>query len=80
MTSEISKNHENYSKKRTGKRRSFTLKNHCPNCHAKDYRRTQRKGLLEGLLTILQLYPFRCRNYQCNNRFFKFGRGQSTLE
>jgi hypothetical protein len=79
MTSQISKNsREKNSANRSGKAASFTTKNCCPNCHSTDYRRTQRQGFLERLLALFRVYPFRCRNYLCNLRFFKFGRGQGS--
>jgi hypothetical protein len=74
MTSQISKkSREKNSKIRSGKATNFTTKNHCPNCHSQDYRRTQRQGFIETLLSIFKIYPFRCKNYLCNRRFFKLG-------
>ncbi len=78
MTSQISKSREKTPYNRSRKAANFTTKNHCPKCHAQDYRRTQRQGFLEALLSLLKVYPFRCKNHLCNLRFFKFGRSRGS--
>jgi predicted RNA-binding Zn-ribbon protein involved in translation (DUF1610 family) len=44
----------------------------CPKCGSDEILRSQRRGL-DKLLSIANLYPYRCRNYNCETRFYSFG-------
>jgi hypothetical protein len=53
--------------------RHRTISSHdlqCPACHEKQIRRSQRRGLLERLASLVRRYPFRCDN--CRYRFKRF--------
>gem|GEM_PF-3187852 len=39
----------------------------CPNCNGLVMRRSKRRGRLEWLLSVLQMYPYRCEI--CHRRF-----------
>ena len=41
---------------------------HCPKCEGTLARRSHRDGLAENMLSLLYVYPFRCR--LCGHRFF----------
>jgi hypothetical protein len=74
MNSQISKSKAKDVKKPRSGGEAFTTKSYCPYCHSNSFRRTQRRGFLEKLLSIVNFLPFRCLNYSCNGRFFKFGK------
>ncbi len=40
----------------------------CPKCDGRLARRSHRDGLVEQLISLLYVYPFRCQ--QCSHRFF----------
>jgi CheY-like chemotaxis protein len=42
----------------------------CPHCGWSNVRPSSRRGLLDSVLAIMFLTPFRCRN--CRHRFFRF--------
>ncbi len=44
----------------------------CPKCGKHNIRPSPRQGLVDGLLAVVFLAPFRCRN--CRVRFFRFSK------
>jgi CheY-like chemotaxis protein len=44
----------------------------CPRCGLKNIRHSPRRGLIDGVLAVLFLAPFRCRH--CRHRFFRFSK------
>ena len=44
----------------------------CPKCGWSNIRPSLRHGIIDGLLSIARLAPFRCRN--CRHRFYRFSR------
>ena len=44
----------------------------CPRCGLKNIRHSPRRGFIDGILAVLFLAPFRCRN--CRHRFFRFSK------
>jgi hypothetical protein len=52
----------------------FTLRRRCPACKDPNIRRTGRQGWLEKVLSIINFYPFRCTNYECNHRFMRMSK------
>ncbi len=44
----------------------------CPRCGWKNVRHSPRRGFIDGILAVLFLAPFRCRN--CRHRFFRFSK------
>src|SRR5260370_15646035 len=44
----------------------------CPRCGLKNIRHSPRRGLIDGVLAVFFLAPFRCRN--CRHRFFRFSK------
>lgn len=42
----------------------------CPNCTSIDIRRANRKGLIENMLRLFSIAPFRCR--ACRHKFYRF--------
>jgi hypothetical protein len=49
----------------------------CPKCKSHNIRRSQRRGLYEGLVLRMLLYaPFRCQN--CQERFRAFAPGHHS--
>jgi hypothetical protein len=53
---------------------AFALQRRCPACKNPSIRRTGRQGWLEKLLSIVNLYPFRCTNFECNHRFMRMSK------
>jgi hypothetical protein len=53
---------------------SFAILRRCPACKNPHIRRTGRQGWLEKLLSIVNFYPFRCTNYECNHRFMRMSK------
>jgi PilZ domain len=47
---------------------------YCPRCRSEDVERVSREGWFERLLSIVYVYPFRCR--ACLRRFLAFRWGQ----
>ncbi len=48
----------------------------CPECNHHNVRRANRNGKLDQIRSLINLYPYRCR--ECppkKNRFYNFGRG-----
>jgi hypothetical protein len=46
----------------------------CPSCGGNKVRRTTRIGGLDQILSLVNVYPYRCRQCPPPNRFHKFGR------
>jgi hypothetical protein len=46
----------------------------CPKCDSDRVGRAHRIGLLDRVLSLVNVYPYRCRKYSCKNRFHSFGR------
>jgi ssDNA-binding Zn-finger/Zn-ribbon topoisomerase 1 len=44
----------------------------CPSCGSDEILRSRRRGL-DHLLALANLYPYRCRHYSCERRFYGFG-------
>jgi predicted RNA-binding Zn-ribbon protein involved in translation (DUF1610 family) len=47
---------------------------HCPACGSNEVLRSSRRGLVDRVLSTINLYPYRCRQYDCEKRFFRFGK------
>jgi ssDNA-binding Zn-finger/Zn-ribbon topoisomerase 1 len=46
----------------------------CPKCGSIDLNRSQRVDFEERLLSMINIYPYRCRQHTCQHRFQSFGR------
>jgi len=46
----------------------------CPRCGSPDVRRTRRVGLIERLLSLVYVYPFRCARCLHRYRAMRWGR------
>ena len=44
----------------------------CPICGGKDTRRSRRRGMVEKSISMVGVLPYRCENFFCNQRFFRF--------
>ena len=42
----------------------------CPKCGSDRISRSKRQGMIEKIISLAGLLPYRCNNYPCNNRFF----------
>jgi hypothetical protein len=42
----------------------------CPNCTSTDVRRANRRGMVENMLRMFSIAPFRCRS--CRHKFYRF--------
>lgn len=45
----------------------------CPKCGSQDTTRSQRVGLVDRTLSLLNNYPYRCHSNDCGIRFRAFG-------
>jgi hypothetical protein len=46
----------------------------CPKCDAHKVGRAHRFNKLDRLLSIVNVYPYRCRQFPCKFRFYLLGR------
>ncbi|WP_373538820.1 hypothetical protein [Chamaesiphon sp.] len=46
----------------------------CPRCSHSQVCRAHRVGGWDRVLSMLNIYPYRCRQYFCKNRFYRFGK------
>ncbi len=46
----------------------------CPKCQTKKVCRAHRFSRLDRVLSLINIYPYRCRQYPCKHRFYLFGR------
>lgn len=46
----------------------------CPKCDSQKVGRAHRVGSLDRLLSIFNIYPYRCRQFPCKFRFYQRGR------
>jgi hypothetical protein len=46
----------------------------CPKCSYPETVRSQRIDLDDRLLSLINLYPYRCQRHTCKHRFQGFGR------
>ncbi len=46
----------------------------CPKCGSSETARSQRIDLEDRLLSLVNLYPYRCQHFSCKYRFQAFGR------
>jgi hypothetical protein len=45
----------------------------CPKCSSQETTRSQRVGMVDRTLSLLNNYPYRCHNGDCGWRFRGFG-------
>jgi hypothetical protein len=46
----------------------------CPKCDAQKVCRVHRVTTLDQLLSMVNIYPYRCRQFPCKSRFYQIGR------
>ena len=46
----------------------------CPKCGNSEVARSQRIDLVEKMLGVVNVYPYRCQKHTCKHRFESFGR------
>jgi hypothetical protein len=46
----------------------------CPKCDGQKVCRAQRVSSLDRLLSLANIYPYRCRQFPCKSRFYQRGR------
>jgi hypothetical protein len=46
----------------------------CPKCQTQKVCRAHRNNKLDEILSVLNIYPYRCRQFPCKSRFYLFGR------
>ncbi|WP_310426237.1 hypothetical protein [Chamaesiphon sp. VAR_48_metabat_135_sub] len=46
----------------------------CPKCGSLHTARSQRIDLDDRLLSLINIYPYRCQQHTCKQRFTSFGR------
>jgi predicted nucleic-acid-binding Zn-ribbon protein len=46
----------------------------CPKCGSSEVTRSQRIDLTEKLLSLVNVYPYRCQKHTCKHRFESFGK------
>jgi hypothetical protein len=46
----------------------------CPKCDTSEICRAHRVDRWDRVLSLVNVYPYRCRKYYCKNRFHLFGR------
>jgi predicted RNA-binding Zn-ribbon protein involved in translation (DUF1610 family) len=46
----------------------------CPQCGSVELDRSQRVDFEDRLLSMVNIYPYRCRQHTCKHRFQSFGR------
>jgi hypothetical protein len=52
----------------------FAIRRRCPACKYPHIRRACRRGKVDKILAVFNIYPFRCTNYECNYRFMRMAR------
>jgi ssDNA-binding Zn-finger/Zn-ribbon topoisomerase 1 len=50
----------------------------CPKCDTQKVGRAHRFGRLDGFISLLNIYPYRCRQCPCKVRFYRFGRNSEN--
>jgi predicted RNA-binding Zn-ribbon protein involved in translation (DUF1610 family) len=46
----------------------------CPKCGSEELDRSQRVDFEDRLLSMVNIYPYRCRQHTCKHRFTAVGR------
>ncbi|WP_309738448.1 hypothetical protein [Chamaesiphon sp. OTE_20_metabat_361] len=46
----------------------------CPKCGCAEVVRSQRIDLTDRMLSLINVYPYRCQKHTCKNRFESFGK------
>ncbi len=46
----------------------------CPKCDSEKVCRAHRVDSLDRVLAIVNIYPYRCRQFSCKSRFYQRGR------
>jgi hypothetical protein len=46
----------------------------CPECGTHKVRRSNRYGMLDRVLSVVNVYPYRCCECPSQKRFYSFGR------
>jgi hypothetical protein len=58
----------------------FRTTQQCPKCGSQEVCRSHRNGRLDRFLSLVNIYPYRCRQLACNVRFYLFGRIAKSLK
>jgi hypothetical protein len=53
---------------------SYTTNRKCSDCGHKIVTRAQRSGVTDGLLSAINIYPYRCHHHTCGDRHYRFGK------
>ncbi|AFZ13673.1 hypothetical protein Cri9333_2829 [Crinalium epipsammum PCC 9333] len=48
----------------------LSLSHKCPRCGSDNVSRSKRQGMIEKVISVVRLLPYRCNNYSCGSRFF----------
>ncbi len=48
----------------------LSVSHKCPKCGSAQVSRSKRQGMIEKVISVVGLLPYRCNNYRCNHRFF----------
>ena len=51
-----------------------TTTHKCPKCGTYKIGRAHRADRLDLVLSAVNVYPYRCRQFPCKKRFYRFGR------
>ena len=46
----------------------------CADCGNRVVTRAQRSGAFDSLLSLVNVYPYRCHHHTCSGRFYRFGK------
>jgi hypothetical protein len=48
----------------------LSLSHKCPKCGSAQVSRSKRQGMIEKVISVVGLLPYRCSNHTCRSRFF----------